>query len=348
MTDEDNTSAPAETVDARDDHGGFTVDEAASRIAATLGDEPETAPATAAKADAVEGEKDPKAEDPDDWDTPDQQAAEGQSEAEEPKGEEGEQPSDQGRFVGDTAKVRLSDGRVVTVAELRSGALMQSDYTRKTQELAEHRRLVEARQAEFEQQAQELTSQRELAALILSQNIPAEPDVSMLREDPIGYMEAKQAREVRLAQLQQLWTGVQQEQASKAQKFTAAAQQHVAREAENLVKALPELKNPVKRDKWLAELKSTAEAYGFAATDLDNAKDHRLLLMATDAMRYRRMNANRQQSVEKAKGKPPAVIEPGRRPSPQANARKEVDDLRKRARHTGRPEDAAKVIERFL
>ena len=157
MSDERDNSAPAGTADVREDQP-LSIQDAASRLSEQLGDEPETPPAPEAPPAEVASEQDPKP-DPDDWDSPAADKAEGQSEANEAEGKIDDQPqTEQGRFVGLDAKVRLDDGRVVTVAELRSGSMMQADYTRKTQELAEQRRSVEARLADFERETHEFQS----------------------------------------------------------------------------------------------------------------------------------------------------------------------------------------------
>lgn len=345
MNDERNNSAPVETADVRDDQP-LSIEDAASRLSDTLGDEPEAKDPPATEAEPVEAksEQDPKPDD-DDWDSPvAEDDAEGQSEASEAEGEAKDQPSEQGRFVGLDAKVRLDDGRVVTVAELRAGSMMQQDYTRKTQELAEQRRSVEARQAEYEQEAQQFAFQRELVGRLASQVVPAAPDPEMMQTDPVGYMQAKERHEAFMGQLQQLAYGQMQEQEQRNHQAQQAFHAHCLQEAESLMKAMPELKDPAKRAKWSAELERTAAHYGFENSDIGNVKDHRLFVLITDAMRYRRIVENRAQSAEKTKGKPPATIEPGRRQSTQANAARDREQLRARVRQTGSVEDAARAL----
>lgn len=343
MTDERDNPAPAGTADVREDQP-LSLEDAASRLSGALDDGPEPE-APAADVQPAQKDEEQPAVDPDDWDAPVTEEMEGTSDA--PEGAEAkaeDQPSEQGRFVGMDAKVRLDDGRVVTVAELRSGHLMHADYTRKTQELAEQRRSHEARQSEYEQQSQALASQRELVALLAQQFIPPDPDPAMIQSDPLGYMQAKEARDRVFSQLQQLAQGQMQEQERQGQSFTQAAQEHMAREAESLMQAMPELRDPNKRAKWSAELSETMKVYGIGPEDIAGAKDHRLFRMATDAMRYQRIVKNREQSAKKAQGKPPAVIEPGRRQSSQANAARDRQQLRDRVRQTGSVDDAAKAF----
>lgn len=114
--------------------------------------------ATQAVADAEANRTEPEA-------TPEPEEPNGATEVEdaEPEGEEPEpepepdsededsddtQDGPQPIEVADDVKVTLSDGTELTGKELREGWLRQADYTRKTQELAEERRELDAR---FEQ-----------------------------------------------------------------------------------------------------------------------------------------------------------------------------------------------------
>jgi hypothetical protein len=88
----------------------------------------------------------------------------------------------------------------------------------------------------------------------------------------------------------------------------------------------------VKFKQFNADLKEAARHYGYSAQDVDAMADHRLLLLAKDAMAYRRLMANRPKVQAKVKDAPP-VQKPGRRPDPAANQsrvdREKWDKLRK-------------------
>ena len=116
----------------------LTLDEAAAAYAkATATPEPEGQP---------EAEEELDSGTTTDEQTPEGEEADGETEADDQAEDGDEEPeSEQGRFVADNAKVRLPDGTVTTIAELKQGSLRQADYTRKTMELAEqcfHRKEV--------------------------------------------------------------------------------------------------------------------------------------------------------------------------------------------------------------
>lgn len=116
-------------------------------------------------------------------------ADDGSTEGEATEGEEGTEPAPE------LVEVEFNGKKHKIPAELRDGFLMQSDYTRKTQEVAEMRKSVEARQAEAEAQynvSQEVLQAR--AALMLHdsqleqfQNVNWQ---QLENEDPVGAMSA--------------------------------------------------------------------------------------------------------------------------------------------------------------
>lgn len=84
--------------------------------------------------------------------------AEASEEIEEPEGDEdGQESEDSGKTtlidISEGAELRLPDGTVVPADK---AVLMQADYTRKTQELAEQRKQFESDMAEFEQVSAEV------------------------------------------------------------------------------------------------------------------------------------------------------------------------------------------------
>jgi len=88
-----------------------------------------------------------------------------ETEGDEAEGEEGTEPEPE------LVEVEFNGKKHKIPADLKDGFLMQSDYTRKTQEVAEMRKSVEARQAEAEAQfnvSQEVLQAR--AALMLHDN----------------------------------------------------------------------------------------------------------------------------------------------------------------------------------
>ncbi len=88
--------------------------------------------------------------------------AEEATEEEEGEKEEGAPGYVSGKFAADTANVRLKDGTVVSVQDLKRGFLSQASFTRGTQENAKEREALAATKAEVEQYARQLQAQAHL------------------------------------------------------------------------------------------------------------------------------------------------------------------------------------------
>lgn len=107
------------------------------------------------------------------------------------EGEEGEGTEQAPELV----EIEFNGKKFNIPAELKDGVLMNADYTRKTQEVAELRKTVEARQAEAEQQfnvSQEVLQAR--AALMVHDNQLEQFEKldwqQLENEDPVGAMSA--------------------------------------------------------------------------------------------------------------------------------------------------------------
>lgn len=269
---------------------------------------------------------------------------ESEDQAEDGEGEDDDEPeSEQGRFVGDNAKVRLADGSVVTIAELKSGSLRNADYTRKTQELAEQRRSFESQSSTFQAEQKQLSEQREYVSKLLQSITPQPPDPSMLQTDPMGYMQQKDQYE----RFQQHLAYLQQTSAEEKQKAEQQAQTDRQRKARQewgeLLGKAPELQDKAKLAAFEADMiKYGQEAYGFSPQELfaQVPMDHRFALVLRDAIYGRKLRDSKPKVAKKLEGRPP-VTKGGKRLSPQGQQARRASDAFTRLKKTGSVEDAA-------
>lgn len=328
MLDSDN-SAPAETA-------SYGVREGADAIAAILNPPPKVDKEIEGSLDAehVETQETADVEEADVSldDTVDQ-------DEEQPEQEAVEEP-----------KYRLADGTEATLAEIeewRKGNLRQSDYTRKTQELAATRKELETHQAEITQKAQAFQQNVDFAIQVAQANLPAEPDYSLLQTDPIAYIQEKAEYDARLGQLQHLMGAKQEHEQALAAQRDQAFREWTQNESKNLVERLPELKDPAKLQQFNAELAKGIERYGFEAKDLTSVYDHRLILLAKDALAYQQLMAKKPVATQKAADAPP-VQQPGRRAGPGEAAARAQKERLARLRSTGTLRDGADALLNFI
>jgi len=88
--------------------------------------------------------------------------------------------------------VRLKDGTVISVQDLKRGFLSQQSFTRGTQDNAKERETLSSQKAEVEQYARSLQEQRDFILQVAQQYIPQPPDRSLLDRnstnfDPVTY-----------------------------------------------------------------------------------------------------------------------------------------------------------------
>ena len=92
----------------------------------------------------------------------------------------------------------------VTLDDLKNSYLRQSDYTKKTQNLAEQRRQIENINATIQQERKVLSENLKATQQFLENGMVQQPDVSLLESDPVTYMKQKDAFEKHQAVLNQV------------------------------------------------------------------------------------------------------------------------------------------------
>jgi hypothetical protein len=256
---------------------------------------------TGPETDPSEEDQDQEAEATEETETegeePEVEATDEATEEEEPKQEEDGPGYESGKFAADTANVRLKDGTVISVQDLKRGYLSQASFTRSTQENARERETLTSQKAEVEQTARSLQQQRDFLLQVSQQYLPTPPDESLLNQnsasyDPIRYMSEKADYDRRVGTLTQLQQLSQAEQARMAQEQQRQQKDVQKREAELLLNAMPELKKPEAYRKFWSEAVETMAEYGFSAEEMDATVDHRVYRLYRDLAAYRRARKN--------------------------------------------------------
>jgi len=244
-------------------------------------------------------------------------------------------------------KVKIDGEEVeVTLDELQSGYSRQQDYTRKTQELSQQRKLIEQQQQELAQRDAIYAQLLPKLEAQLSADLANEPDWNKLYEDdPVGYVREKQLwdeRKEKLKATQAENQRLQQEAAVKQQeqiaKFVEYGQQ-------KLLEIIPEWKNQeIAQQEKLAIRDFAVNTLGYTAQEMDAIYDYRALL----GLRYAWLNnktveATKKKPTEKA---PARVARPGAVTKTKSVA--PVKRAKQRLAKTGKTTDAAKVFEQML
>ena len=267
------------------------------------------------------------------------EAATEEATEEEAEGEDGPQEEvSGGKFAADAANVRLKDGTVISVQDLKRGYLAQASFTRSTQELAKERETLASTKAEVEQYARQLQAQRDFILQVSQRNMPTPPDERLLDQnsanfDPIRYMALKADYDKKVGELSELQKAAQGEQARTTQEQQRAQKEMRDAEAKRLLEAMPELKKPEVYNKFWADAVDTMTEYGFSAEELDNAIDHRLYRVYRDLAAYRRARKNLPAVKQAVQSKP--VLTGKKRMDPKAKSTRESQARGEQLRRTG-------------
>ena len=326
----------ADENDTREGGEELSLDEAATRYAA-LTSEPVTDQGDEEDAE----DSDTPVDDAEDVETPEDE--DGETGDEDQAEDDDEEPeTEKGRFVADNAKVRLEDGTVTTIAELKKGSLLLPDYTRKTQEVAEQRRTVESQSQALQQHAQQLAQQRDYVTQLVQAFMPPPPDPSILDVDPHGYQKQRVEYEQWMAHHQNLAAMAQAEQQQAQQRAAQERKDREQREWNATLEKMPALKDETRLKGFIRDIEQHGLGYGFSKEEIANAltMDHRQALVLRDAMAWRKLQADKTKVTSKVEGRPP-VQKGTRRLSPDGQKVRKQSAAFERLRKTGSVEDAA-------
>lgn len=237
----------------------------------------------------------------------------------------------------------------VDLDELIKGYSRTSDYTKKTQTLAEQRKQVEAERAKIEEAAKlrETYAQRlQVIEQMLSQQ--PEEDLSALKDsDPVGYaikVAEKMEREKQLSAVRAEREAVQAKQVAEHQERLKA---HLAQEGERLKAAIPDLADEVKGEVIRKEIRDYAKSNGWTDQELSQVYDHRAVIALYRAMQFEKLQKSKP-AVQKKVNEAPKALRPGVAGEKIDKDSEQTKRLVKQLKQTGRPRDAAKILERFL
>lgn len=220
---------------------------------------------------------------------------------EQPEGEQEAAPASE-QPVEDSEEVDFEGDRYLVPKTIKEALLRQADYTRKTQEVSEMRRLVES-QSKLMQEQQALqaeTSQEQEQLALIETRIKQYKQVDVTEMDPKQILllsrELDQLKDAR-ADLTKVIEGKR-----------AQFQHRINQQLETLrTEGDKALRNAIPG--WSTDLakkvSETAVTYGFTPEELSNVYDHRYVRVLHDAYQWRQLQASKPEinkRVESVKG----------------------------------------------
>ena len=245
-------------------------------------------------------------------------------------------------------KVKASGEEVeVELDELIKGYQQGTDYTKKSQALAEQRKAIEAERGHLEQVKQERQAYAQklqaLDSFLTQQNRGVDLDV-LKETDPIGYAVAvaeQSQREKQLAVVRNEQQRIAQQQQAEQQ---TQLQNHLRQESEKLVSLIPELATP-QGDAVRKQIRDYAKSVGWSDQELSSVYDSRAVHTLYKAMKYEQLQKSKPELNKKLQSAPKMMRSGSSAPVTRNSQDKQV---MQRLRETGKVADAAKAFERFF
>ena len=238
----------------------------------------------------------------------------------------------------------------VPLSELIKGYQLGADYTKKTTEVAEQRKLVEAERGAIEEAkyARDSYAQR-LQAIdnFLTSQMPQEDLQSLKENDPIGYA----VKVAELSEKKEQLQAIRAEQGRIAQEqqsdYARAMSDRVQQEASKLAQVLPEFSDPAKGDNFRKEIRSYGKTLGFTEEELSQVYDSRHVLTLHKAMMYDKLQKSKP-AITKKVNEAPRMLRAGTSGGNKQSDEQKLTQQQNQLRTSGKVRDAATLFEQFL
>jgi len=244
----------------------------------------------------------------------------------------------------DGKKVELTPEQV---AEAYKSGLRQSDYSRKTAELAQQRSEAQV-QADNARQERDQYAQRLNNYAIQLQGLIAEQSQinwqELLDNDPIEYLKQQQLLQNRQATFTQANQERQYIEQLQAEEQRNVAQARLADEGSKLLEVIPQWKDENKAKAEKEEIKQLLSNMGFSGEEISQVQDHRTVKLLRDALNYQKLLKNAPAATKKVTLAPTKTEKSGVETKAQNDVRKQA---MKNLQKSGNVNDAIKAFETF-
>ena len=285
--------------------------------------------------DNVEDEQEQQSEDETD-------EAEGQEADETETAEDDDTAEDEGEEAEESANPEPEDDVTVTMngeklalSELKAGYQRQQDYSRKTQEVANTRRDLEALSAR-------VTKSVNTLADFLAQQIPEAPNPSLAMTDPGKFVQQKAVHDAAVAQVNAILSQAGEVKEVADQLTGQQRSELIAQENAKLAEAFPMTATAEGRKKFFDKAASAARELGYSDDEINSATDHRMFALAHYAAIGKAAEQAKAKAVKKVENKPP-VAQQKRQSGAKASHAARNREAMKRLARTGSIADALAI-----
>lgn len=270
-----------------------------------------------------------------------------QEPADEPEEEAEQEEEEPKRFTinVDGKEVEVSESEL---AEAYKNGLRQSDYTKKTMEVAEQRKAAEAEIAKAQTERTEYATRLNQFQALLQAQLQEQSQTNwaqLIESDPVEYLKQQNLYQQRQASLYQVQQEQQQLYALQQQEQQQAYARFLQSEQSSLVDKIPAWKDEAKATAEKAEIKGFLKQFGFSDEEISSVADHRHVLIARQAMQMAKLLQQAPDAAKKVEKAPAKVERPGNSSATPTDGRTKA---MQRLSKSGRIEDAAAVFRALL
>jgi hypothetical protein len=254
---------------------------------------------------------------------------------------EGEQPEQPVAVEADSLVEVEVDGKVIKVAPDAKDYLMRhADYTKKTMELAEHRKLLthERQMAEAQKSFEKEIAQESKDLARLESQVEQFKALDWSAMDTDQFMRARQAQDLLKDQKADLEKAIGTKRDDFVQKYSRARDQMLQQGAEYLGKTIPTWGVTAQKESAQAALN-----VGYTKEEVGNFMDPRAVHLAWKASQWDKLQATRPQVTQKVNQAPP-VTKPGSQATTESQQSQQYRQMREKLKKSGDAKDAAALF----
>lgn len=292
-----------------------------------------------------------EAEESEEDDQEEEEPEEGDDDEEEDTEENPEEDSEEEPDEAEEEEVLYTtpEGEQVTLEELKKGYLRQSDYTKKTQAVAQAKEQLQNSVQQVQQERQVLAENLNLALNVIEPQLAqlAKTDWDKLAaEDAYEYAEKRALFDQAQARYNQIVQSAQQVVQAQQAQTQANFQTHLQREMQALEMALPDMADPTKSRQLRNSLKEYAiSTLGLSEQEASSITDHRMVVLMNKARLYDQLQESQASVAKKKVSKTPKKVVRSGKPTTKSEQKESARKQQQaRLRKSGRVEDAVDLL----
>lgn len=239
----------------------------------------------------------------------------------------------------------------VSLADVLKGYQLESTFTRKNEaflaQQKEWQAKIQREQAELQQHLQRTGQAFQMAQAQLTHEFNAIDWRQLEKDDPQEYLVKRQKFGERQAQIDhainQATQNAKAVMSKQQQQQQAQMEAYTRQQDELLLNALPTWKKPEVRKNESEKVAQFLMDHGYTADEVGNIRDHRVILMAVNAMKGAKVSTEADLAEKKVK-QAPKLVKSGARQNLESTKAKKVQSLVRKAKQTGSTDDIAAAL----